>query len=159
MTARPHPPGDIEVMRNNESHWSGLTLRSKPLTWRLSTDNWNNGCCDQQSSSQERELSHNHSHGLIMMWMCLSSRIRGALHTQGSIFIDHYQLQLRPIPLHACTECVNSTVLYHWARGSPRGSKIQLLKLMQHQFTLRILIHLTVHWPLKYKWLLRNLIQ
>jgi hypothetical protein len=24
MTARPHPPGDIEVMRNNESHWSGL---------------------------------------------------------------------------------------------------------------------------------------
>jgi hypothetical protein len=26
MTARPHPPGDIEVMRNNESHWGGLIL-------------------------------------------------------------------------------------------------------------------------------------
>ena len=25
MTVRPHPPGDTEVMRNNESHWSGLT--------------------------------------------------------------------------------------------------------------------------------------
>jgi hypothetical protein len=24
MTARPHPPGESEVMRNNESHWSGL---------------------------------------------------------------------------------------------------------------------------------------
>jgi hypothetical protein len=26
MTARPHPPGDTEVMRNNEYHWSGLTM-------------------------------------------------------------------------------------------------------------------------------------
>ena len=25
ITARPHPPGDSEMMRNNESHWSGLT--------------------------------------------------------------------------------------------------------------------------------------
>ena len=24
MTTRPHPPGDTEAMRNNESHWSGL---------------------------------------------------------------------------------------------------------------------------------------
>ena len=26
MTARPHPPGDTEVMRNNESYWSGLIV-------------------------------------------------------------------------------------------------------------------------------------
>ena len=25
MTARPHTPVDTEVMRNNESYWSGLT--------------------------------------------------------------------------------------------------------------------------------------
>ena len=26
MSALPHPPGDTEVMRNNESHWSGLII-------------------------------------------------------------------------------------------------------------------------------------
>ena len=26
MTARPHPPGDTEVIRNNKSHWSGVTV-------------------------------------------------------------------------------------------------------------------------------------
>ena len=31
MTARPHPPEDVEVMRNNESHWSGLTLLIKDV--------------------------------------------------------------------------------------------------------------------------------
>ena len=29
MTARPHPPGHVEVMRNNESHWSGLIGTAK----------------------------------------------------------------------------------------------------------------------------------
>ena len=28
ITTRPHPPGDTEVMRNNESHWSGLNNNS-----------------------------------------------------------------------------------------------------------------------------------
>jgi hypothetical protein len=31
-TACPHPPGDTEVMRNNESHWSDLSLSASPFT-------------------------------------------------------------------------------------------------------------------------------
>jgi hypothetical protein len=51
LTTRPHPPGDTEVMRTNESHWSGsteLTLQDVAAQAGLKTLDVLDQKCSQQ---------------------------------------------------------------------------------------------------------------